>query len=120
MQSGNQQYANRQSANPNGRPTSDLRSFRVKTGLVEFVVEANDRRSAIQAFRQRLSRELPRLWDVIHELSDDQFSVSSHSTDSHSTDSHSTDSRSTDSRSTADDSEGPAVPDKRDERGDHA
>lgn len=53
----------------------DQRSFRVRTGLHERIVEAATPAAAIRRFRQLLHRELPRLWDLIEQIPEDRISI---------------------------------------------
>jgi hypothetical protein len=55
--------------------SSSLLNYRVRTGLIDLEVEAHSRCEAIAVAREQLCLDLPRLWDLIHELSDDRFQV---------------------------------------------
>ena len=52
-----------------------LRPFHVKVGHAEVTVEARDREHAVQRAKRRLSIEMPRLWDVIHQIDTRGFHV---------------------------------------------
>ncbi len=54
-------------------PTRQL--FRVRLGHLRVLVEAADEQEARRAARQKLSREWPRLWDLIHKAPDERFQV---------------------------------------------
>ena len=58
----------------NGRPPRH-QTYRVKIGHSSVIVDGTSREDAIRAARRQLSRELPRLWDVIHQLDDNRFDV---------------------------------------------
>ena len=49
--------------------------FRVKVGLSEVVVRCATRQDAVRMARKELCQEVPRMWDVIQQLSDKQFLV---------------------------------------------
>ncbi len=58
--------------------TSDncpLLTYRVRVGHHEFRVIARDAAEAVELTRRLLVRELPRLYDVIHNLSKTRFEV---------------------------------------------
>ncbi|MCH8150430.1 MAG: hypothetical protein IH987_21035 [Planctomycetes bacterium] len=52
-----------------------MRPFHVKVGHAEVTVEARDREHAVQRAKRRLSIEMPRLWDVIHQIDTRGFHV---------------------------------------------
>jgi hypothetical protein len=52
-----------------------LKTFRVRVGHWEMRVQAHDAEAAVQAARRHLSRELPRLYDVIRSLTTARFQV---------------------------------------------
>lgn len=52
-----------------------LTTYRVQVGHTSTTVQGRSRDEAIQAARRALCREMPRMWDVIHKLEDDQFVV---------------------------------------------
>jgi hypothetical protein len=52
-----------------------LKTFRVCVGHWEMRVRAHDRDEAIAIARRHLSRELPRLYDVIRNLTANRFQV---------------------------------------------
>lgn len=49
--------------------------FEVKVGLMSVVVRGATQEEAISNARMQLSRDLPRMWDVIHELETSRFDV---------------------------------------------
>lgn len=49
--------------------------FEVKVGLMSVVVRGTTQEEAISNARMQLSRDLPRMWDVIHSLDKSRFSV---------------------------------------------
>jgi hypothetical protein len=56
-------------------PNQSLRAFRVRIGHWELHVKARDADEAVQLARRHLSRELPRLYDVIRNLTASRFQV---------------------------------------------
>jgi hypothetical protein len=59
-------------ANPDERP---LESYRVKLGHLEVSVRCRGAQEAVRIARQQLSQDLPRLYDVIHQLEADRFRI---------------------------------------------
>lgn len=53
-----------------------LTEYEVRVGHFRVVVHGASRDEAISNARMRLSRELPRMWDVIHGLAASRFEVS--------------------------------------------
>jgi hypothetical protein len=53
-----------------------LAEYEVRVGHFRVVVNGTSRDEAISNARMRLSRELPRMWDVIHGLAASRFEVS--------------------------------------------
>ena len=49
--------------------------YEVKVGLMSVVVRGATRDEAISNARMQLSRDLPRMWDVIHGLDNSRFNV---------------------------------------------
>ena len=62
-------------ANYNPRPPLDSNRFRVTVGHTTIRVDSDSPESAIREARRRLCDEMPRMWDVIHRLSDCRFEV---------------------------------------------
>jgi hypothetical protein len=56
----------------NGKP---LEVFLVRVGLWEVRLKARDGEEAIRLARLQMARELPRLYDVIRELTESRFQV---------------------------------------------
>lgn len=56
---------------------TELRSqrYRVRVGHLEVTVYGRSTQEAIRLARKELSRQLPRLWDVLHRIGDQQFRV---------------------------------------------
>ena len=54
------------------KPLSD---YEVRVGHMRVVVQGGSRDDAISQARRELSRELPRMWDVIHALAAHRFEV---------------------------------------------
>ena len=52
-----------------------LRTYRVRVGHIEVIVRARDVQEAVTLAKRKLSRELPRLYDVIRSLSPGRFQV---------------------------------------------
>jgi hypothetical protein len=55
---------------------SDKRMYKVDVGHNSVIVESSSPEGAIRAARTLLSQQLPRLWDVIQQLSPEKFQVS--------------------------------------------
>jgi hypothetical protein len=53
----------------------ETRPFDVHMGLARVRVEARTPEEAVQAAREAFCREMPRMWDVIWQLTDDRFAV---------------------------------------------
>lgn len=51
------------------------KTFRVKLGHAEVSVEGETREEAIRQARRRLSLDMPRLYDVIQRIDDNEFRV---------------------------------------------
>ncbi len=49
--------------------------FEVKVGLMSVVVRGATQEEAISNARMKLSRDLPRMWDVIHGMDNSRFNV---------------------------------------------
>ena len=49
--------------------------YRVSIGHSSVTVSGTSRDDAIRAARRQLSQEMPRMWDVIHQLNDNRFDV---------------------------------------------
>ena len=49
--------------------------YQVRLGHSTVIVQATSSTEAIRLARKQLSDEMPRLWDVIHRLEDQQFRV---------------------------------------------
>ena len=54
---------------------SPTKKYRVKLGLFEFEVECRSKDEAIRLARTRLSDDMPRLYDVIHGIEDQEFQI---------------------------------------------
>ncbi|MGE0535511.1 MAG: hypothetical protein AB7O68_11100 [Pirellulales bacterium] len=52
-----------------------LTRFRVEVGHSQVIVLARDAAEAVREARAALGRDMPRLWDIIHRLDDQQFVV---------------------------------------------
>lgn len=52
-----------------------LETYRVKLGHLEVSVRCRGAQEAVRMARQQLSHDLPRLYDVIHQLEADRFRV---------------------------------------------
>lgn len=52
-----------------------MQDFLVRVGHLRLAVRCPNSQDAILAARQRLSDELPRMWDLIHQLDDRRFRV---------------------------------------------
>jgi hypothetical protein len=57
------------------RNDSILKTYRVRVGHWEIRVKAHDSEQAIVIAKRHLSRELPRLYDVIRSLTANRFQV---------------------------------------------
>jgi hypothetical protein len=57
------------------REESIIRRFRVRVGHSEVSVEGRDAQDAIGRARTALSREMPRLYDVIYHMDPSRFDV---------------------------------------------
>ena len=57
------------------RGSGGRRKFRVRIGHNLLVVVAQDRDDALRHARRLLGEDMPRLWDVIYTLGDNDFSV---------------------------------------------
>ena len=49
--------------------------FEVQVGLMRVMVKGVNQQDAIKSARKQLSRDMPRMWDVIHGLADARFEV---------------------------------------------
>ena len=49
--------------------------YEVRVGHMRVIVQSGSRQDAIEQARRQLSRELPRMWDVIHDLDENRFEV---------------------------------------------
>jgi hypothetical protein len=61
-----------------GKMSSDrslTKKYRVKLGLFEFEIECRSKDEAIRLARTKLSDDMPRLYDVIHDIEDPEFQV---------------------------------------------
>jgi len=56
-------------------PPGALTTYRVQLGHTSTTVQGRTRAEAIHAARRALCKDMPRMWDVIHKLNDDQFIV---------------------------------------------
>ncbi len=52
-----------------------IHQYKVRIGHTEVTVGGNDTSDAIRNARRRLAGELPRLWDVIYRMSEEEFRV---------------------------------------------
>jgi hypothetical protein len=52
-----------------------LRSFRIRVGHYEVIVQAHNADEALEPARRQMARELPRLYDVIRNLAINRFQV---------------------------------------------
>jgi hypothetical protein len=57
------------------RGSGGRRKFRVRIGHNLLVVVAQDKDDALKHARRLLGEDMPRLWDVIYTLGEDDFSV---------------------------------------------
>jgi hypothetical protein len=57
------------------REFGSLKTYRVRVGHWEFHVRARDSEEAICIAKRHLSRELPRMYDVIRSLTSNRFQV---------------------------------------------
>ena len=60
------------SHDPNHQPKN---MFHVRVGYATVTVVGTDRSDALQAARQRLCLEMPRMWDVIQSIDENRFEV---------------------------------------------
>lgn len=58
----------------NEQPTI-LKTYRVRVGFAQVEVKARDVQQAVTIARQKLSQELPRLYDVIRALAPAKFEI---------------------------------------------
>ena len=49
--------------------------YEVQVGFMRVEVLGTSREDAIQKARKKLCQEMPRMWDVIHQLADSRFDV---------------------------------------------
>ena len=52
-----------------------LLNYEVRVGHMRVIVRGGSHEDAISQARRELSRELPRMWDVIHALAANRFEV---------------------------------------------
>jgi hypothetical protein len=52
-----------------------LKTYRVRVGHWEIHLKAHDAEEAIAIARRHLARDLPRLYDIIHNLTANRFQV---------------------------------------------
>jgi hypothetical protein len=52
-----------------------VHQYKVRIGHTEVTVGGNDASEAVRNARRRLAGELPRLWDVIYRMSEEEFRV---------------------------------------------
>ena len=52
-----------------------LSEYEVRVGHMRVIVRGGSHEDAIPQARRALSRDLPRMWDVIHTLAADRFEV---------------------------------------------
>ena len=57
------------------RPQPREHQYKVRIGHTEMTVGGRDPADAVRNARRRLANELPRLWDVIYRMSDEEFRV---------------------------------------------
>ena len=57
------------------RSTQREHQYKVRIGHTELTVNGRDPADAVRNARRRLANELPRLWDVIYRMSDEEFRV---------------------------------------------
>jgi len=55
--------------------STGLHQYRVRIGHTEVIVGGSNAAEAVQLARRQLANELPRLWDVIYRMSDEEFRV---------------------------------------------
>jgi len=55
--------------------SSHVISFRVQVGHASVEVDSENQEQAIAAARRKLADQLPRLWDVIHQMPVERFQV---------------------------------------------
>ncbi len=51
------------------------KKYRVRLGLVEVEVECHSKEDAVRLARMKLSDDMPRLYDVIHNAEDQEFQI---------------------------------------------
>ena len=51
------------------------KKYRVKLGLAEVIVESRSKDEAISLARNKLSRDMPLLYDIIHGTKDQEFQI---------------------------------------------
>jgi hypothetical protein len=56
-------------------PNESQSRYNVQVGHWRVQVPGKDQSEAIEQARRQLCQDLPRLWDVIHNLADDRFKV---------------------------------------------
>ncbi len=56
-------------------PHEPLKTFRVRVGHWEIRIQARNGDEAIEAARRQMARELPRLYDVIRNLTPTRFQI---------------------------------------------
>lgn len=56
--------------------TNNLKKFRVDVGHSSVTVECSNEAEAIPQAKRQLSKEVPRMWDLIQGLGDERFRVS--------------------------------------------
>jgi len=52
-----------------------LLEYEVRVGHIRVIVNGGSREDAIVQARRKMSREMPRMWDVIHALASSRFNV---------------------------------------------
>jgi hypothetical protein len=57
------------------RPQPHEHQYKVRIGHTEMTVSGRDPADAVRNARRRLAGELPRLWDVIYRMSEEEFRV---------------------------------------------
>ncbi len=56
-------------------PSQTLKTYRIRVGHWEILLKARDADEAIALARRQMARELPRLYDVIRNLTATRFQV---------------------------------------------
>ncbi|MCI0334099.1 MAG: hypothetical protein L0228_12850 [Planctomycetes bacterium] len=56
-------------------PSQPLKTYRIRVGHWEIRLKARDANEAIALARRQMARELPRLYDVIRDLTATRFQV---------------------------------------------